>query len=70
MVSIVVPSYNYENYLEQRLNSIISQSFQDYEIIVIDDLSTDNSLEIIENYLNHPFVNLLRNDIYQISIYF
>ena len=45
-VSVIVPVYNSSKYICQTLNSIINQDFTDYEIIVIDDGSTDNSLDI------------------------
>lgn len=49
-LSIIVPVYNSEKYLEACLNSLIKQSLKDYEIIVIDDASKDNSLDIIKKY--------------------
>lgn len=50
--SIIIPCYNAELYLERCLNSIISQSYKNFEIVIINDGSTDRSLEIIEKYLN------------------
>ena len=50
MVSIIVPVYNAENVLGYCLNSIISQTYVNLEVLVINDGSTDNSLEICENY--------------------
>jgi len=50
-VSAVVPNYNYAQHLEQRLSSISSQTYPLYELIVLDDASTDNSLEVINNHL-------------------
>ena len=50
--SIIIPCYNAEPYLERCLNSVISQSYKNFEIIIINDGSTDKSLEIIEKYLN------------------
>ena len=47
-VSVVVPNYNHALYLQQRLDSIINQEFQDFEVIILDDASTDNSREIIQ----------------------
>ncbi len=47
-VSVVVPNYNYANCLTARLRSIFEQSFPIYELIVLDDASTDNSIEVIE----------------------
>ena len=49
-VSVVIPVYNVEDYLEDCLNSIINQTLGDIEIICINDGSTDDSLQILENY--------------------
>jgi len=49
-VSIVVPVYNVEMYLEKCLDSVINQTLKDIEIIIINDGSTDNSLQIIKKY--------------------
>ena len=49
-ISIVIPVYNVEKYLHQCLNSILNQTFQNFEIICIDDGSTDSSLEILQEY--------------------
>lgn len=49
-VSIIVPIYNVENYLRRCLDSLLSQSLREIEIIAVNDGSTDNSLEILEEY--------------------
>ncbi|CAN5384941.1 hypothetical protein BH11BAC3_BH11BAC3_19550 [soil metagenome] len=56
-VSVIVPNYNHASYLQQRLNSIIDQSFKDFELIILDDCSTDNSRKVIEQYRGHPAVS-------------
>ena len=46
-ISIIIPVYNSEKCIRRCLNSILNQTFQDFEIILIDDNSKDNSLKII-----------------------
>jgi len=48
--SIIVPIYNVEKYLEKCLNSLVEQNYEDYEIILVNDGSTDRSIEIIKKY--------------------
>ena len=63
LVSVIIPNYNYARYLPERMDSILNQTFQDYEIIVLDDCSTDNSREIIESYRSNPKVShIIYND--------
>ena len=56
-VSVIVPNYNHAPYLQQRIESILNQTYQYFELIILDDCSTDNSKEIIEQYKNHPKVS-------------
>lgn len=49
-VSIIVPAYNHDEFLTKRLDSIINQTFQDFELIMLDDCSKDESLRVIEKY--------------------
>lgn len=49
MLSIVVTIYNGEPYIERCLNAIFKQTFKDYEVICVDDGSTDNSYQILNN---------------------
>lgn len=49
-VSIIVPVYNVQNYIERCLNSLVNQTFKDIEIITINDGSTDKSLELLNKY--------------------
>ena len=50
-VSIVIPMYNAEKYIGECLDSILAQTFQDFEVIVVDDCSTDKSCDVVESYL-------------------
>jgi glycosyltransferase involved in cell wall biosynthesis len=55
--SIIIPNYNHGKFLHQRINSILCQTYQNFELIILDDASTDNSLEIIENFKDHPGIS-------------
>lgn len=50
LVSVIIPNYNYAHFLAQRIDSVLNQSYQNIEIIILDDCSTDNSCEIIDKY--------------------
>ena len=52
LISVIIPVYNVEKYLCECLDSILNQTFQDFEIICVDDGSTDETLEILKNYKN------------------
>lgn len=61
-VSVIVPNYNHAQYLRQRIDSILAQSYQDFELILLDDRSTDDSYEIINCYqtdvhVSHVVIN-------------
>ena len=53
-VSVIIPNYNHAQFLKQRIDSVLNQTYQDFELIILDDCSSDNSREIIEGYRNHP----------------
>ncbi|MDP4286105.1 MAG: glycosyltransferase [Bacteroidota bacterium] len=52
-ISVIIPNYNHASFLRERINSVLNQAYQDFELIILDDCSTDNSREIIETYRNH-----------------
>ena len=56
LVTVIIPNYNHARFLEKRINSVLDQTFQDFEVIILDDASTDNSREMIEGYRAHPKV--------------
>lgn len=58
-VSVVVPNYNHRRFLRERLESIFAQSYQDFELILLDDASTDESPAILEEYAGKPRVAAL-----------
>lgn len=50
LVSVLVPNYNHEKYLKERLESVFNQTYSNFEVILLDDCSTDNSREILSKY--------------------
>lgn len=61
IVSVIMPAYNCEKYVGEAMESILNQSFTDFEFIVIDDASTDETFKIICNY-NDSRIKVYRND--------
>lgn len=69
LISICIPNYNYEKYIGEAIDSVLSQTYQNFEIIIFDNASTDNSLNIINSYtdrriklhINPSNINLYEN---------
>jgi glycosyltransferase involved in cell wall biosynthesis len=63
-ISVIVPAYNAERHINKCLDSILNQSFKDFEIIAINDCSNDNTLRILNTYANNnPSINIINNSI-------
>ncbi|ADV42573.1 glycosyltransferase [Bacteroides helcogenes] len=56
-VSVIVPNYNHALYLNKRIDTVLAQSYRDFEVIILDDCSSDNSRDIIERYKNEEKVS-------------
>src|SRR5690606_199560 len=65
VVSVIIPSYNRIRYIEEAISSIESQSYQDYEIIIVDDGSTDGSLALLEDFSKKGRIKLYTHADYQ-----
>jgi len=57
MVSVIIPNYNHAPYLRERIDSVLQQTLQDFEVILLDDCSTDDSREVLLSYKDHPKVS-------------
>lgn len=55
-VSVIMPSYNKEPYIAKSIESILNQTYRDFELIIIDDVSTDNSVEVIKRFSDERIV--------------
>ena len=59
-VSIVLTSYNHANYIDKTIESVLNQTYQDYELIILDNKSTDNSMEVIKSF-NDKRIKVIEN---------
>lgn len=63
-VSIILPNFNHASFLERRIESILNQTYQDFELILLDDCSTDNSVSILKKYsTNSKVSHLILNEV-------
>ena len=60
-ISVIMSVFNGEKYIEQSVNSILNQTFGDFEFIIIDDGSTDNTFKILESYKDER-IKLIKNE--------
>ena len=61
-VSVIVPNYNHARFLRKRIDSVLQQTFQDFELILLDDCSTDDSRSILSSYAGDPRIRIEFND--------
>ena len=59
LVTIYIPCRNYGKYLRQSIESVLSQTYKDFKILIIDDGSNDNSKKILKNYENHKKIKII-----------
>lgn len=61
-VSVLIPAYNYAHYLSEAIDSVLGQTYKNFELIVVDNCSTDNTEEIVNNYAKHDTrIKFVRN---------
>lgn len=62
LVSIIMPSYNTAGFIKETVESVLAQSYSDWELIIVDDCSTDNTDEIVGQYLSDNRIRYIKND--------
>lgn len=58
-VSVIIPVYNVKDYIQESVKSVLNQSYKNLEIIIVNDGSEDNSIELIENYIKESSINCM-----------
>lgn len=61
LVTVIVPNYNHARFLNQRLDSIFNQTYNNFEVILLDDLSQDNSIEVLDSYKDSRIIHRIYN---------
>ena len=59
-IDIIIPNYNKSQYLEECINSVVSQTFKNWKLYIVDDFSTDNSLQVIDKYNTVNNINIIK----------
>lgn len=62
LVSIIMPSFNTGKYIDKAIESVLVQTYKNWELIIVDDCSTDNTDEVVEKYINDKRIRYLKND--------
>ncbi len=61
LVSVITPTYNHENFINQCIASVLNQTYQNWEMIIVDDSSSDKTLSLIRTYLTDPRIKLIHH---------
>ena len=61
-VTVYIPTHNYGRYLKAAIESVLKQTMTDWELLVIDDGSTDNTQEVLAEYENHPLIHIIAQE--------
>ena len=59
LITVYITNYNYGRYIKQSIESVLNQSFDDFELIIIDDGSTDNSKKLIGSYEDNSKIKII-----------
>ena len=62
LVSIIMPSFNTGKYITETIESVLAQSYKNWELIIVDDCSSDNTDEVVRTYLSDDRIHYLKNE--------
>ena len=62
LVSIIMPSYNTARFLDETIASVLNQTYTNWELIIVDDCSSDNTDEVVQKYLSDERIKYLKNE--------
>ena len=68
LISVIMPAYNVEEYIEKSIDSVLQQTYTNWELIIINDGSMDNTKKIVENYLHQEMLYIF--PLHYLSLYF
>ncbi len=60
MVSVIIPTYNYGHFISNAVDSVLAQTYSNWECLIIDDGSTDNTADVIKKYLSDPRIKYIK----------
>lgn len=63
LVSIIMPSYNTERFIRETVKSVLAQSYTDWELIIVDDCSTDHTDDVIQEFLSDDRIHYIKNEV-------
>jgi teichuronic acid biosynthesis glycosyltransferase TuaG len=63
LVSIIMPAYNAENTIERSIETVLMQTYDNWELIIVNDCSKDNTLDVLEKYKDNPKIKVFTNDV-------
>lgn len=62
LVSIIMPSYNTGRFIKETIESVLAQSYENWELLIVDDCSTDNTDEVVKPFLADPRISYIKNE--------